>query len=377
MPARRPHERDPGGVESLPQRLNLTDPKLQVALVEHLLQAAGNGLEVPASETAIGREALDQDEHVLELLEQALVPHGDETADVGQAVLLRAHRAAVAGVEHVGRDLADAAMRLPGLPLLDEPRVLGKPTGVEEERNSVAPTDLGHGADVGQAHRLAAARVVGHGQHRHRHRFPAVGGQKAVQAVEVDVALERVQHVGVTPLTDHQVHRLSTVHLDVCPGGVEVVVRRDLLARRDEGAEEQVLGHAALVRGDDEGKAGEVLHHAAKMVKVTSPGVGLVTQHQAGPLVIGHGRGAGVGQEVDEDVLRRNGEDVVAGLLETPSPGVPIRQADRLHHLDPPWLCSVTHRPNLLNNTGAPDCTGTAARQKAPGKAWARRPGSR
>ena len=43
------------------------------------------------------------------------------------------------------------------LALLDEPRVLGEAAGVEEERQVVSVAHLAHRAQVGEAHRLAAA----------------------------------------------------------------------------------------------------------------------------------------------------------------------------------------------------------------------------
>jgi hypothetical protein len=69
---------------------------------------------------------------------QRVVVHREPAADVGQAVLLGAHRHAVGQAEDLAGDVATAALALARLALVDEPRVLGEATGVEEQRHAVA-----------------------------------------------------------------------------------------------------------------------------------------------------------------------------------------------------------------------------------------------
>ena len=172
--------------------LHLADAEAQVVLVQHLAQAARHGLEVAAGEAAVGGEPLDHDQPLLQRLQQLLVAAGQEAADVGQAVLLGAHGAAVGVAEDLAHDLGDRAVGLPRLALLDEPGVLGEAAGVDVEGDAELAAELGDGLDVGQRDRLAAAGVVGQGEHAERDVLARAPANSLRSAVEVHVALEGV-----------------------------------------------------------------------------------------------------------------------------------------------------------------------------------------
>ena len=73
---------------------------------------------------------------------RSVVVQRQEAADVGHAVLLGAHRAAVGVAEHL---LGDRQRRLIGVALfaqLDEPGVLGEAAGIEEEGDAVAMAQI-------------------------------------------------------------------------------------------------------------------------------------------------------------------------------------------------------------------------------------------
>ena len=76
-------------------------------------------------------------------------------------------------------------------------------------------------------------------------------------------------------------------------------------------AEEDAFGGATLVRRDHVLVAEDVLHGIAEAVEAAAAGVALVAFHDGGPLMRGHGAGAGVGQQVDEDVVGREQKQVV------------------------------------------------------------------
>ena len=80
--------------------------------------------------------------------------------------------------------------------------------------------------------------------------------------------------------------------------------------------EQDPLGRASLVRRDDVAEAGEVLHDVLEPVERSAAGIRLVALHQRAPLRRRHRAGAGIGQQVDEDVVGAQQEDVVARLLE-------------------------------------------------------------
>jgi hypothetical protein len=57
--------------------------------------------------------------------------------------------------------------------------------------------------------------------------------------------------------------------------------------------------------------AEDVLDGVAEADEAAAAGIALVAFHDGGPLVGGHGAGAGVGEQVDEDVVGREQEHVV------------------------------------------------------------------
>ena len=114
-------------------------------------------------------------------------------------------------------------------------------------------------------------------------------------------------------LRDGQVDRLGPGELDVGPGGVEVGVVGEDLPRTAHRGEQDPLSRAALVCGQHVPEREEVGDGIAEAVEGRRPGVRLVAPLDAGPLLGGHGPGAGVGQQIHEDVLGGNPEEVVAG----------------------------------------------------------------
>ena len=254
-------------------------------------------------------------------------------ADVGEAVLLGRHRAAVGQGEHLLRDRLRRAVSAALLADLDEVRVLGEAAGVEEEGLAVAVAQLPHAAQVLERDRLPAAGVVGDRHHHERHAL-AVCLQRPLEGGEVDVALEGVDLRRHPALGDDEVARLRLLDLHVGPRRVEVVVVGDDLSRLEQAVEEDALGGAALVGRDDVAEPGQVLDHVAEAEEGAAPRVGLVALHDRAPLRGRHRAGAGVGEEVDEHVLRPQAKDVVARLREGPLPVLAVGELDRLHRLD-------------------------------------------
>ena len=222
---------------------------------------------------------------------------------------------------------------LPGLAQLDEHGVLGEAAGVDHQRLAEAGQQVAVGAQVRQRHRLAAAGVVGDGDHAEG---DAVGllAQQRLDAVQVDVPLEGVAGARLAPLGDDQVERLDAAVLQVGAGGVEVGVAGDDLAAPRGHREEDALGGPPLVGGDDVLVAGQVADHRLEPVEAARPGVALVPLHDAGPLPRRHGPGAGVGEEVEEHVVGAQREDVEPGRLQQPRPLLAGGHADGLDHLD-------------------------------------------
>jgi hypothetical protein len=71
-----------------------------------------------------------------------------------------------------------------------------------------------------------------------------------------------------------------------------------------------------------------------KVAEVAAAGVGLVPQHNAGPLVVTHRGGAAVSQQVDVNVRRPEEEGIESSLRDAFLPLLAGSHPDRLHHLD-------------------------------------------
>ena len=68
-------------------------------------------------------------------------------------------------------------------------------------------------------------------------------------------------------------------------------------------------------RGNHVAEAGELVDHALEAEEALAAGVGFVAAHHRRPLFGGHGAGAGIGEQIDQDVAGVDEEQVVAGLL--------------------------------------------------------------
>ena len=258
VPADGPHHGDARRDEGVAEVGRRLDAVAQVVVVDDLGQTLGDGFEVAAGESAVGGEALGEDQDLAAALGQLRVAHREPPADVGEAVLLGTHGHAVGERGDLAHDVGDLALGLARLTLADEPRVLREATGVEEERPVVLVADRAHSAQVLERDRLSSPGVVGDGHEDDRDVVTAIGEQR-VEATQVHVPLEGVEVRRVQALGDDQVERLSPGRLDVGPRRVEVGVVRDDLAGAADDAEQDLLRGPALVRRDHVGEGEEPL----------------------------------------------------------------------------------------------------------------------
>ncbi len=134
-------------------------------------------------------------------------------------------------------------------------------------------------------------------------------------------------------LGDDQIHRLGADELHVRPRSVEVRVVGDDIAFFAHHAEQNALGGSALVGRDDVLVAENILHRRAELLEAAAAGITLIAFHHGRPLVGGHGAGAGIGEQVDEDIVRRQEKKVVtrgAEQLLALSAGRPVNGLDAL-----------------------------------------------
>ena len=112
-------------------------------------------------------------------------------------------------------------------------------------------------------------------------------------------------------LGDHQIHRLGADKLHVRARRVEVRVVGDDIAFLAHHAEQNALRRAALVGRDDVLVAENILHRRAELLEAAAAGITLIAFHHRRPLVRGHRAGAGIGEQVDEDIVRGQEKKVV------------------------------------------------------------------
>ena len=335
------------------------------------------------------------------LPEQALVAEGQHAAHVGVAVLLGGHGEGVAVGEHLGGDLSDGLVGVAVLVHLDEVGVLGPAGDVEHQGDVVL---VGHAvdlADVGHGDGLAADGVVGDAGEDQGHVLGTAGLNQLLQLLDVHVALEGVLLVlaalgyFVQQLLVVQVTRNGAHLLDVALGGVEVAVGGDgehlagIAGGQDllHDLHQHGLSGAALL--DDEGVGAlhllgaaveeaalvlaeeQLVHHLLQIAAVGADqvdallpvllaaaledvaegvqqhivagvaAIGLVAQEQGGPLLVGHGGGAGVGQHINRQQSGGEGELIPVGgvqgaltLLHSGLGQVAHRKRAVLRHLD-------------------------------------------
>ena len=186
--------------------------------------------------------------------------------------------------------------------------------------------------------RLAARHVDGARERDVRDLLRSVLGDERVELVEVDVALERMPALGIVCLVADDVDEDAPGTLLVEPRRREVHVPGNELSGPDRDLADQVLGAAPLVRRHDMRVAVVAPDRRFEAVEVAAPGVRLVAEHHAGPLAVAHRVRAGVGEEIDVDVVGAQQEGVVAGLGQSALALLARRHPQRLDHLDLPRL---------------------------------------
>ena len=113
------------------------DAVAKIVFVEGFLQADGDGFEIASGKAAIGGIALGKNEQIFFLLGEHVVVGAEKAADIGHAVFLGGHGAAVAEGRTSPARSAWEFFLIAGFAQLDEVGILGKAAGVEVKRNVV------------------------------------------------------------------------------------------------------------------------------------------------------------------------------------------------------------------------------------------------
>ena len=144
----------------------------------------------------------------------------------------------------------------------------------------------------------------------------ALGLDQPFERRDVHVAFERNARLRVGGFGQRQIDGARAGELDVGARGVEVRVAGHDVAGPAHHGEQNALRRAALVRGDHVREAGELVDHFFEPEKTFAARVRFVAAHHGRPLRGGHRAGAGIGQQVDQNIGRAQLEKIVAGLFE-------------------------------------------------------------
>ncbi len=133
---------------------------------------------------------------------------------------------------------------------------------------------------------------------------------------------------------DDEIDRLGANELNVRAGRVKVCVVGDDIAFLAHHAEQNALGGAPLMSRDDVFVPKNILYRRAELLEAAAARITLVAFHHGRPLVRGHRPGAGIGKQVDENVIRRQKKKVIERGAEQLLALRPRRPANGLDALD-------------------------------------------
>ena len=166
-------------------------------------------------------------------------------------------------------------------------------------------------ADVLHRDRLAAAGVVGDGQHHQRNALAAHACDQLLQRRHVHVALERMQRRGLARLRRSTGRRLRRRRIPRwrawCRSACCWEPRRPSCTDHRTGCARRRAPGAWESRAGSR-RCSERIRETARS---SAARVALVAPHHRRPLLGGHGAGAGVGQQVDQHVIGGQKEQVV------------------------------------------------------------------
>ena len=161
---------------------------------------------------------------------------------------------------------------------------------------------------------------------------------QTLQRRDIHISFEGMDQAGLLAFGDEQVHGLGADKLNVGAGGVEMRVVGNDIALLAHHAEQNALGGAALVGGDDMLVSEDVLNGIAEAVEAAAAGVAFVALHDRGPLVGGHGAGAGIGKQVDQHIVGGEQKQVVVRGPQQLLAFFARGPADGLNTLNAEWL---------------------------------------
>ena len=121
--------------QAMAQVFDLSHAGVDVVVVDTLCDADGQRFHVSSSHAAIGVQALVDHHQGAGLLIELRIVHGQKSADVDHSVFLGRHGGGIGQAAYLVHDLADAAVLLARLPLLNEIGVLRNPSHIMDQHD--------------------------------------------------------------------------------------------------------------------------------------------------------------------------------------------------------------------------------------------------
>src|SRR5215467_1756400 len=142
VPARWLHDRYASLDETVAQIRSQPDAIRQVVLFERFVQTYGDRFEFAPCESTISWIVLRENQKVLFKHRFFVVVCTQEATNIGEAVFLRRHSAAVRVMEHFLSDIPWVFPRVAGLAHLDEICIFGEPARVQVQGYLVSRADF-------------------------------------------------------------------------------------------------------------------------------------------------------------------------------------------------------------------------------------------
>ena len=98
--------------------------------------------------------------------------------------------------------------------------------------------------------------------------------------------------------------------------------------------EQNALSRTALVSGNHMPVTENALHDTLEVIETAAPGIALVAFHDGRPLVSAHSAGAGVGEQVDQNIVGLQQEQIVRGCSQQALTFGASGPADGFHTFD-------------------------------------------
>ena len=204
---------------------------VEIGLRRHDAKPLDKRLQVPPRESAVCWVALDENLAVHHFhpkigvlaVETAVLFERHPAADIDEPILLETDVKPVDVMEHLVDDVDDGLVAAIRLVLLNEPRVLGKPAGIKEQRDTVFVGDFANLPDILHQYWLAATRVVSDREIYERN-SRADSVEQRLQLTDIHVAAEWKFFISGHMFGAWEIEGNETAVFDIAFGRIEMRV---------------------------------------------------------------------------------------------------------------------------------------------------------